>query len=348
VVLAGGVPVEALIELRDETRERGVGLFHRGNAVGRTRRAGGFAHVSHRRSMRPLAWGLPTEISSQPNTSGDPPIHLSDLTEFFGLPFSTIATNVKKLEKTGLIRTDVIPNTQGSKKICSGVYSGVYFDFSEEKTIRERADTVSLPIGYFSDCYVEPSCGLVSYEKIIGEFDHPASFYDPDRVNAQLVWFRNGYIEYKFPNNIADFSQVQHIDFSLELCSEAPLYRLDWPSDITFWINGVEIGTWTSPSDFGGVRGILTPHWWGEHNTQYGVYKTWLVTDNASYIDGKKISDQTLKDVIKTDSPCFTVRIGIKKDAVNDGGVNIFGEKFGNYETNLLFRVIYKDKEHSV
>jgi predicted transcriptional regulator len=185
----------------------------------------------------------------------------------------------------------------------------------------------------------------VSYEKIIGEFDSPASFYDPERVNAQLIWFRRGYLEYKFPNTIADPSQVRHIDLSLELCSEAPLYRLDWPSDITLWINGVEIGAWTSPSDFGGVRGILTPHWWGEQNTQYGVYKTWSVTQDASYIDGKKISDRTVQDVLKKPAPCFAVRIGVKADAVNDGGINLFGKKFGNYETDLLFRVIYKDKE---
>jgi predicted transcriptional regulator len=140
-------------------------------------------------------------------------------------------------------------------------------------------------------------------------------------------------VEYKFPNTITNVSLVHLIDFSLELCSEAPLYRLDWPSDITLWINGVEIGLWTSPSDFGGVRGILTPHWWGDHNTQYGVYKTWSVMNDASYIDGKKISNVTLKDVLKKPSPCFTVRIGVKKGAANDGGVNIFGKKFGNYET---------------
>ncbi|MDR0553600.1 MAG: helix-turn-helix domain-containing protein, partial [Treponema sp.] len=120
------------------------------------------------------------------------PVHLSELPEIFGLPLSTIATNVKKLEETGLIRTDVIPNTQGSKKICSAVYSGVFLDFSEENAIHERTEAVSLPIGHFSDCAVEPSCGLVSYEKIIGEFDSPASFYDPERVNAQLIWFRRG------------------------------------------------------------------------------------------------------------------------------------------------------------
>lgn len=49
---------------------------------------------------------------------------------------------------------------------------------------------------------------------------------------------------------------------AIEICSEAPNHKDDWPSDITVWINNHEVGTWTSPSDFGGERGVLTPAWW--------------------------------------------------------------------------------------
>ena len=76
----------------------------------------------------------------------------------------------------------------------------------------------------------------------------------------------------------------------MEVCSEAPLYNLNWPSDMTVWINGVEIGTWTSPSDFGGERGQLTPEWWPLRNTQYGLLKVWHVSERDSEVDGRPVS----------------------------------------------------------
>lgn len=73
---------------------------------------------------------------------------------------------------------------------------------------------------------------------------------------------------YRCPNRLPPGAQVDSLSLSLEICSEAPMHHLDWPSDITLGINGVELGTWTSPSDFGGVRGRLTPLWQWESDSQ--------------------------------------------------------------------------------
>ena len=43
----------------------------------------------------------------------------------------------------------------------------------------------------------------------------------------------------------------------MELSSEVPGTNANWPSDITLWVNEIEIGTWTSPGDFGDKRGVL-------------------------------------------------------------------------------------------
>jgi predicted transcriptional regulator len=36
------------------------------------------------------------------------------------------------------------------------------------------------------------------------------------------------------------------------------------------------------------------------------------------------------------------VRIGIKEDAVNIGGMNIFGGRFGNYPQDILMRMRFR------
>ena len=40
----------------------------------------------------------------------------------------------------------------------------------------------------------------------------------------------------------------------------------------------------------------------------------------------------------------FTFRLGLKPDAVNNCGLNLFGEKFGNYQQNILVKFEYRDR----
>jgi predicted transcriptional regulator len=82
--------------------------------------------------------------------------------------------------------------------------------------------------------------------------DVPNTFLNPDRMNAALMWFTRGFAEYRFPNNAqVRGNGVVGIEISMELSSKFPGTSPDWPSDITLAINGKEIGTWTSPGDFG-------------------------------------------------------------------------------------------------
>ncbi len=269
----------------------------------------------------------------------DQPMNVAEIAEMFSIPASTAAVNVKKLESADLIRTEMVPGSRGTQKICAGVISRIVVNILEEKIPPKNYVEVAMPIGQFTDCAISPTCGLVDENAIIGEFDDARSFYEPQHIQAQLLWFHKGFVEYKFPARIPTGSSVSTFELSMEICSEAPLYNPQWPSDITIWINGHEIGTWTSPGDFGGTKGYLTPEWWGTQNTQYGLLKTWRVASDGSYIDGRQISNVTINTLALLAQPFITVRIGVKDEAENCGGVNLFGKHFGNYETDLTMRL---------
>jgi len=272
------------------------------------------------------------------------PMNVAEIAERFELPVSTAAVNIKKLEDAGLIITEMVPGTRGTQKLCAAVINRIVLEASTAPKRDANSIEIPMPIGQFVDCSIAPTCGLVSATSIIGELDHPASFYEPERSNAQLLWFKTGYVEYRYPNRLPIGSLIKYLELSMEVCSEAPLYNQDWPSDITLWVNGVEVGTWTSPGDFGGERGYLTPEWWGVHHTQYGVLKTWRIADSGAMVDGRKISDVTLSDLGIQRMPFIPVRIGVKPGAVNEGGINLFGRQFGNYETDLMMRIGYTEK----
>jgi predicted transcriptional regulator len=152
-----------------------------------------------------------------------------------------------------------------------------------------------------------------------------------------MLWATNGTVTYAFPSYFAVQHTCTEFSISLEICSEAPYFNHDWKSDITFWINGVELATYTCPGDFGNRRGILNPDWWEIGNTQYGEYKVLTVSTRGIYLDGLLVNDKvTLNDLHLADSPAVMFRLGNKPDAQNIGGFNLFGKSFGDYPQDIV------------
>jgi predicted transcriptional regulator len=267
---------------------------------------------------------------------------VNDIATALEIPLSTAAVHVQALEEAGLIRTELEPASRGLRKVCARMYDQVVLDFPVPEQPREEAIELTMPIGAFVDCQVAPTCGMLGASGPIGLLDDPTSFYEPSRVQAQLIWFHHGFVEYRFPNRLPTGARPDQLQLSLELCSEAPLYNPDWPSDITVWVNGVELGSWTSPGDFGGEPGRLTPVWWTPRNTQYGLLKVWSVNERESSVDGLTISLTTIQQLRLHAGSYIAVRIGVKPDAARVGGINLFGEGFGNYPQDLVLRIAYR------
>jgi predicted transcriptional regulator len=176
---------------------------------------------------------------------------------------------------------------------------------------------------------------------MIGLIDSPLSFFMPERAHAEILWTSGGFVEYMFANTLPLQAGVRSIELAMEIGSEAPGYENDYPSDLTVWINGTEVGTWCSPGDYGGVRGRLNPNWWPDNMNQNGLLKVWQVDREGASIDGVSISRVKVNDLgIKPWEP-VRVRLGIKPDSRNQGGFTLFGKGFGNYEMDLVLRISY-------
>ena len=274
----------------------------------------------------------------------DQKLSVNEIAESLQLPQSTVSTNITVLEKAHLIHVEVAAGKKGSQKLCSAVYEEVvvYLPGMKNKP-EQKVLEVSMPVGLYTDFHVSPPCGLCSSKEIIGFLDVPETFLNPKRAIASLVWFERGYIEYKFPNNLPPNEPLDTLELSMEVCSEAPVTTLEttknWPSDITVWVNEHEIGTWTSPGDFGDARGKFTPMWWKMSASQYGLLKHWKVTAEGTYIDGNRLSDVTLAELHLREHTSVKVWIGVKDEALNVGGINIFGKDFGNYDQDIILKM---------
>jgi len=270
----------------------------------------------------------------------DKRLNVSDIAEKLDIPQSTTSTNLKFLEQAGLVKVEIASGKKGAQKLCSPCYEEIVFQLpSMKREPQENIIEVEMPVGLYTGFKVSPPCGLCSKDKIIGLLDVPASFHEPARSTAGLIWFERGFVEYKFPNNLPVDRELKKLEISMELSSEVVGTSKNWPSDITVWINGVETGSWTSPGDFGDKRGKLTPEWWKLAGSQYGLLKRWSVTKTGFFVDGVKVSDVVISDLGIRNHTSIKVKIGIKENAKNIGGVNIFGNSFGNYAQDIVMRL---------
>jgi len=269
------------------------------------------------------------------------PMNVNDIAAKLRQPQSTVSSNMQTLVDAGLVRTETQKARKGNQKICHSLFDEVLVMFKEDiRPLKANAIEVAMPLGLYTSCEVSAPCGLCSTEGIIGLLDVPDTFLDPSRMRAGLMWFTRGFVEYQFPNNARlSKTEVEALEFSFEISSEVPGTASDWPSDITVTVNQKDVGTWTSPGDFGDQRGVYTPDWWTLRGSQYGKLKTWRVARDGTFVDGVKISPVSLKDLDVPNHHSIRLRIGVKDNAKHPGGVNIFGRGFGNYDQDIVLRI---------
>jgi predicted transcriptional regulator len=274
------------------------------------------------------------------NLLAQKPMNIKELAQNLNLSSAIMTMHVRKLEKAGIIKTEVIPCKGGIQKVCSLVLDSLEIYFPIKKTPERKYHEISIPVGHYTDFKATPTCGLATREKVIGHFDDPRYFLDPERVNAKILWFTQGYIEYKVPNYLLPNEQPEEIEISMELGSEAPGVNNNWPSDISFFFNGIYIGQWTSPGDFGGRRGIYTPSWWNNNINQYGLLKVIRINNKGSFIDGEMTSNITLEK-LSLNQQQWSLRIAVLESSKHIGGLTLYGMGFGNYNQDIIIRVYY-------
>ena len=273
-------------------------------------------------------------------------MNMNELATSLGITNGALTSHIKKLEESGIIQVMTERGGHGNQKICKVAVDKIVVDVESEETEEDQnIYNTEVKVGHYSDYNVYPTCGLATSKAIVGEVDDPRYFSHPDRINAGILWFTKGYIEYMIPNLLPSATKIDQITVSLEISSEAQGINNDWPSDISIFLNDVKIGTWTSPGDYGDVQGIFTPDWWFPNWNQYGLLKMIVINKKGTFVDGLKISDVTINQFNLDYKSTVRFKFEIEEDAKNIGGITIFGSEFGNYNQDIKVRIAYSPME---
>ena len=267
---------------------------------------------------------------------------MMELADFFQVSRAAITQNIRQLNEAGLVEFGQSADDSGARKSCYLTERQFMLNLGRQFQ-KQKIYSTEIPIGQFINYEVMPTCGIATTEKLIGHVDEPAFFADPQRVEAGILWFGAGYVEYRLPNYLQKGQQVEELQFSMELSSEAPGVAENWPSDLSFSFNDIQLGNWTSPGDYGDVHGRFTPNWWIPNWNQYGLLKLLCINKSGTYVDGLMVSPVRIEDLDINEKKEFLFRIAAPAEALNAGGCTIFGRGFGNYNQGIKFNVIYTE-----
>lgn len=270
----------------------------------------------------------------------NPNYNMNELASKLNITNGALTSHIKKLEDCGIIATSNEYTGHGNQKKYFVCIDKLLIDLA----LQNNSDNIyqaEIKVGHYCNYEIHPTCALASPSKIIGEVDDARYFAHPEHYNADILWFTQGYVEYIIPNFIPISQKIDQISISAELSSEAPGYNDIWPSDIHFYINDTYIGKWTSPGDFGNVRGIFTPDWWPSGWNQYGLLKMVVINEEGTFIDGTRISDINIHHFNFDYKSTIKFKLAVPNTANYVGGLTIFGRNFGNYNQDINVQINY-------
>lgn len=269
-------------------------------------------------------------------------ISVSQLSHTLDIPPSTLAPHIKILQQCNLISVHDIPNTSGSgtQRHCFPASGAEQIDIFLEPSasVTHAVSQAEIPVGRYSTFDIAPTCGLASSVSFLGRLDEPRYFAHPSHDQAEILWFGHGYIEYILPNFIPHQNVIDSLELSLELGSEAPQFNNDWPSDITFSLNGTTLCTWTCPGDFGDRRGKQNPHWWYDFMNQYGLLTKLTVNHQGVFLNDIQVSSVTVDHLSLNDQSILYFRIEVPAGQPC-GGCTIYGKHFGDHSQGILLKI---------
>ncbi|MDA3972552.1 ArsR family transcriptional regulator [Enterococcus thailandicus] len=258
---------------------------------------------------------------------------------------SAITTrHIQKMEDAGLIHSERGVGANRNKKMVYLKVDDINICFPEKIYQEFQRYSTNLKLGHFTDFSVTPTCGLATIEDVVGKADDPKYFMDAKRVDASLLWFSSGFVEYKIPNLLQENETPEMLEISFEIASEFPLSNNVWPSDISIYVNDVKVAVYTVPGNFSDIRGRYTPEWWNDSFSQYGLLKHLRINKLDTGIDGEAYSDVTIEDLKLRELPFIKLRFSVEDDAKHQGGLTLFGTGFGNHQQDILITTYYLKK----
>ena len=152
------------------------------------------------REWLPLYEALASEVRlSMLEKLSAQPMNIKQLAAATGLSSAIVTMHVRKLEAGGLIKTELVRKGGGTHKMCSLISSDIQITLPSAEGGAAGVDGGGGARGHYTSFDVHPTCGLATRDRLIGQFDDPRYFYEPERMNAGILGWDGAMWSIAFP-----------------------------------------------------------------------------------------------------------------------------------------------------
>lgn len=272
-------------------------------------------------------------------------MNMNEIASALELTNGALTAHIRRLEECGIIQTVTECTGHGNQKLCSIKVDQILVSGRTEEVREVRVRDEEIRVGYFDAFDIKPPCGLCSVYSMIGKENDAAYYALPDRLNAGMLWFSEGYVEYRVPDLLTEAQQMHQIMFYFEISPDHVGALPESQAEIDFYLNQKKIGTWVTPPEFQWTKGIYTPSWWYGREKQFGLMKMIVVTRFGTYLDGMKVSEVGLDNFTTEELRHLRLRLCVEKRGRYQSGIVLYGAGFGNYNQDIHVRVHYTGAE---
>ena len=297
---------------------------------------------SEKMSQVARALSVPTRVEILRLLGRENIMSVHEIAKKFSIPASTASVHIRVLEQAGLVTCERMSGIHGVNKMCSKKVHQIQFHLLEPSEENIRQLVQNIPIGAYSEASgIVAPCGLASSAGPIGAYNRPVCFFMPERLNAQVLWLKNGTLRYLFASVTDKSVDIESLVLSMEVCTQGEIDTIP-QTELHIKINGCDLGGVLINARQDGLRGTLNPDWWPDVITQHGELCVWKVTRQGSFLHNHFLSDVTLEDLHLLDSESITMDIDLPAGREFSSGMNLFGNRFGNYDQALQMVITYR------
>ena len=124
-------------------------------------------------------------------------LNMNEIAGHLQLTKGALTSHIRLLQEANLIEVTTATGKKGTQKLCSLSHDRLIADF-KHNIVSDSMYEIEIDVGLYFNFTVNPTCGIATIDHVIGSFDDPRFFTHPDRINAGILWFAEGSIEYVF------------------------------------------------------------------------------------------------------------------------------------------------------
>ncbi len=268
------------------------------------------------------------------------PMNLNELADALKLTNGALTSHIKKLESCGLISVTSKPSGRGMQKICRVIDTSLLLNLEPEtEGAKYAVYETQIEVGHYIDYRVAPECGMAGSSGLIGSENDTHVFSFPEHLDASMLWFHDGYVEYRIPNHLPENSRLVQLTLSFEVSSAEQGCANGKQEEIGFTLNDHFLGYWLSLDSPDQNKGVYTPLWWNDRRRRHGYLKMIVINNNGVFLDGVKIKD--LNESFSLLDNQGGMRFRFSTTASKGGGIALYGNGSGNFNQAINVRVHY-------